>query len=162
MYILEKTNFKNKVNIKDDFKILFLSAKVTPDYLRCLTLHGFKSLFGSNCHDYPKIQHVYKTNNVDYTKLYGKRLYGKGITYSNNLEQMLHNDDLDNKIEETIQNKYYDIVIYDSCHANLPYFELVNKIYDPNEIILLCGKDIHKCNYTEYVDKNYNIFVREL
>jgi len=44
-YILKKTNF---VNVS---KILYLSSDTNPDYLRCLTLHGFKTLFGDNCHD---------------------------------------------------------------------------------------------------------------
>ena len=31
-----------------------------PDYLRCLTLIGFKEKFKSNCHDYVKVEHIYK------------------------------------------------------------------------------------------------------
>ena len=44
----------------------------------------------------------------------------------------------------------------------MPFFDNVNKIYKPNEIILLCGEDIHNCNYDIYNNKGYNIFVREL
>ena len=44
----------------------------------------------------------------------------------------------------------------------MPFYDLVNKIYNPNEIILLCGEDIHCCNYNELLSRGYNIFVREL
>ena len=53
-YILNKTGYMDVKNI------LYLSASISPDYLRCVTLHGFKELFGDKCHDYPKIPHIYK------------------------------------------------------------------------------------------------------
>jgi hypothetical protein len=34
--------------------ILYLSGNTDPDYLRCMTLIGFKQLLGSQCHDYPR------------------------------------------------------------------------------------------------------------
>jgi hypothetical protein len=138
-------------------KILYLSGNTSPDYLRCLTLHGFKILFGNNCHYFPKIPHIYKSNNIKY-----KKIYGKGITYTNLLEQNLHNNDLDSTIYENIINKYYDIIIYGSYHRGMPYYELISKIYKPNEIILLCGEDIHCCNYDTLKKKGHHIFVREL
>ena len=150
-YILEKTNFKNVS------KILYLSGCTGPDYLRCVTLHGFKKLFQENCHDYPKISHIYKSNNINYSNL-----YGKGFTYTNLLEQNLHNDNLDNSIENDIKNKYYDIVIYGSYHRGIPYYDLVCQSYKPNEIILLCGEDIHPCNYNICINRGHNVFVREL
>ena len=150
-YILEKTKFINKS------KILFLSGCILPDYLRCLTLHGFKELLGSNCHDYPKVPHIYKSNNINYDNL-----YGKGITYTNLLNNIFHNNILDNNIMEYIQNKYYDIIIYGSYHRGMPYYDLVCKIYKPNEIILLCGEDIHCCDYNKYIEKGHSVFVREL
>jgi hypothetical protein len=143
-YILKKTNFEHIS------KILYLSENVLPDYLRCLTLHGFKQLFGSNCHDYPKIPHIYKNFNCHH-------LYGKGITYSRLLDENLHNEDLDKTIEENIKNKYYDIIIYGSYHRGMPFYSLVNKIYENTEIILLCGEDIHDCSYSLY----HPLFIRE-
>lgn len=149
-YILEKTNFQNKT------KILFLSGDLKPDYLRCLTLNGFKNLIGSSCHDFPKVPHIYKTNiNNDY-------LYGKGFTYSNLLDPLLHNENLDYSLIDDIKNKYYDIIIYGSYHRGMPYFELIKSLYKPNEIILLCGEDLHCCNYNYYLNMGHNVFVREL
>jgi hypothetical protein len=150
-YILKEINKENVSNI------LYLSGDINPDYLRCLTLHGFKLLFGSNCHDYPIVPHIYKSTKINYTKL-----YGKGITYTNLLEQTLHNDNLDESIIEDIKNKKYDLIIYGSYHRGLPYYNVISTIYNPNEVILICGEDLHNCNYKMFLDKGHNVFVREL
>jgi hypothetical protein len=150
-YILQKTGFEN---VK---KILFLSDNIHPDYLRCVTLHGFKTLFGSDCHDYNKVPHIYKSELIDYNSL-----YGKGMSYTNLLDPSLHNEILDATIIEDIKNKYFDIVIYGSYHRGMPYYDLISMIYNPNEIILLCGEDLHDCNYNYYVQKGHTVFVREL
>lgn len=150
-YILEETKFEGVS------RILYLSGNTSPDYLRCLTLHGFKVLFEENCNDYPKVPHIYKSNSINY-----KNLYGKGITYTNLLDNILHNNKLDYSIENDIKNKYYDIVIYGSYHRGMPYYDLVSSVYKPNEIIMLCGEDIHKCDHKKWTDKGHNVFVREL
>ena len=154
LYIINKTNNNNNKNIS---KILFLSGNTKPDYLRCLTLHGFKKIFGTNCHDYPKISHIYKLNNLNYNLL-----YGKGITYTNLLNNNLHNNKLDYSIVQDIKNKYYDIIIYGSYHRGMPYYDLVCNNYDSSKIILLCGEDIHSCDYYKYIAKGHHVFVREL
>jgi len=150
-YILEKSGFKN---IKS---ILYLSGNTSPDYLRCVTLHGFKELFGTNCHDYPKIPHIYKNNNIEYY-----RLYGKGITYTNLFDENLHNPEFDDTVEHDIRNKKYDIIIYGSYHRGMPYYDLVSQIYESNQIILLCGEDEHRCDYNNWTNRGHNVFVREL
>ena len=150
-YILDKSNNFNAA------KVLYLSENTGPDYLRCVTLHGFKTLVGVQCHDYPKVPHIYKSSHIRYTSL-----YGKGITYTNLLDPALHNDALDKNIAEAIRNKEFNVVIYGSYHRGLPLFDLVNTAYAPNEIILLCGEDIHTCDYSGWVDKGYTVFVREL
>lgn len=152
-YILKKVNFDNKQNLK----ILYLSGNTDPDYLRCVTLHGFKELIGLDCHDYPKIPHIYKSTTINYNNL-----YGKGFTYTNLLDDELHNNNLDNSIEEDIKNKFYDIVIYGSYHRGMPYYDLVYKTYNPNEIILICGEDLHSCNYDTFLKRGHTLFVREL
>jgi hypothetical protein len=150
-YILEKTqNLSAK-------KILYLSQDIRPDYLRCITLHGFKSLLGKNCHDFPKIPHIYKNAGIDYS-----RLYGKGITYTNNIDQELHDNLKDNTIEKDISNKYYDIIIYGSYHRGMPYYDLVCQYYQVDKVILLCGEDLHTCDRDLFVKKGHNVFVREL
>jgi hypothetical protein len=126
-------------------------------HLLYVTLHGFKILFGTLCHDYFKIPHIYKSDDINY-----KELYGKGMTYSSLLDTNLHDDNLDSTIYEDIKNKYYDIVIYGSYHKGLPYYDLVCNLYKPTEIILLCGEDIHCCNYNDFLEKGHHVFVREL
>ena len=150
-YILKNTNNENVS------KILYLSYDTNPDYLRCVTLHGFKSLFGDKCHDFPKIPHIYKSNNIDH-----KTLHGKGISYTNLLEPTLHNDQLDHTIINNIHYIYYDIIIYGSYHRGMPFYDLISKIYNPDKIILLCGEDTHCCNYNYFLEKGHHVFVREL
>jgi hypothetical protein len=150
-YVLEKSN---NTNIKS---VLYLSEDASPDYLRCLTLHGFKEKFGASCHDYPKISHIYKCKNINYGSL-----YGKGFTYTNLLDESLHFHELDKTVLDDIVSHKYDIVIYGSYTRGMPYYELVCSSYKPNEIILFCGKDTSECNYQDYVEKGHGVFVREL
>ena len=152
LYILNASNFS------DAKKILYLSGNTDPDYLRCVTLHGFKSIFGKNCHDYPKIPHIYRTDTIQYNTL-----YGKGMSYTNLLNVYETRDDnLDNTIFEDIENKVYDIIIYGSYHRGIPFYDTICKVYKPNEIILLCGEDIHQCNHKQLTDRGHHVFVREL
>jgi hypothetical protein len=150
-YVLQKIH---KENIK---KILYLSGDIKPDYLRCSILHGLKTIFGTDCHDYPKIPHIYKLDNYDYSSL-----YGKGISYTNLLDTKLHNDQQDDTLIEDIHNKYYDIIIYGSYHRGIPYYDLISTIYSSNDIILFCGEDIHHCDCNDHVKKGHFVFVREL
>ena len=151
-YILQTIGLENKAP-----KILYLSRDPKPDYLRCVTLHGFKTLFGSDCHDSPKISHIYKSKVINYT-----RLHGRGMSYTHLLDLSLHREDLDEKLIEDIKNKYYDIIIYGSYHRGMPHYDLICNVYKPDQIILLCGEDLHECNYTSYVNKGHFVFVREL
>ena len=161
-YVLEKSKH---IGVKN---ILFLSGYSGPDYLRCVTLHGFKQLFGKQCHDYPKIPHIYKSTTINYGAL-----YGKGFSYTNLLDSSDHDDSLDSLdiLENKIKSKSFNLIIYGSYHDHtihgkhyhgMPLFDLINQIYKPNEIILLCGEDLHPCSHESYVSKGYTVFVREL
>lgn len=139
--------------------ILYLSGCTSPDYLRCTVLHGLKVLFGTKCHDYPKIPHIYKDNKIDYSQL-----YGKGISYTNLLEQHLHDDNLDNSVESDIIEHKYDVVIYGSYYRGMPYYDLVLQHYDPKDVILMYGEDINMDinSFDSYVNAGHHVFVREL
>ncbi len=137
--------------------ILFLSGDIGVDYLRCLTLHGLKVKYGSMCHDYPKIKHLYK----DFDNSY--ELYGKGYSCSKLLDPNIHNNNYDENIETLIKSHYFDIVIYGSLHRGLPLLSMVQQYYIPNDVVLLCGEDIHSpgcCNY--FLNNGCKAFVREL
>ena len=147
--ILKKTGFKNVS------RILFLSGCIRPDYLRCLTFHGLKTIMGENCHDYPKLPHMY----YDYK---GGPLYGKGFTYSKLLDPNTRKSELDLTVIEDIEKNYYDIVIYGSYHRGMPFYDIVCKSYPIHKIILLCGEDLHCCDSSSYVKRGHTVFVREL
>jgi hypothetical protein len=108
------------------------------DYLRCLTLHGFKELFGAKCHDYPRVNHLY----TDYTGDCNQ-LWGRGYGCSKFLDPSTHDNDRDQSVEDDIRNKRYDCVIFASVHRGLPLWELVRQHYPPQSIILFCGEDFH-------------------
>lgn len=152
-YILEKTN---KQNVK---KVLYLSQFQFPDYIRCLTLHGFKKRFGQQCIDFPKIMHLYKDQGINY-----HLLYGKGMTYSSLLTGEYRDDPViqQDSVMDAITNHEYDLIIYGSYHRGMLYYEHVCNHYKPNEVVLLCGEDCHNCGFEQHVHKGHHIFVREL
>lgn len=152
-YILNNINIENR-QIK---KILFLSGCTNPDYLRCTILCGFKDIFNKLCHDYPKVPHIY----TNYTL--AEECYGRGFTYTRLLDENTERDsNFDNTIINDIENNNYDLIIYGSYHRGMPYWDIVNKYYNKNQIILICGEDTHNCNYLDYSNNEYNVFVREL
>jgi hypothetical protein len=112
---------------------------------------------GINFHDYPKIKHLYKSNTQDKTQL-----YGNGFTYSELLDDDLHDDDTDHKIIKNIISKKYDLIIYGSYHRGMPFYDIITTIYDSEKIVLLCGEDEHVCDYKKWCDKKHFVFVREL
>jgi hypothetical protein len=174
-YILSKVN--KPVN-----SILYLSGRTDPDYLRCLILIGFKEIFGTKCYDYPKIPHIYNDDAID-----TNTLYGKGISYTKNID-ISHNENLYKEdIIENIKNRKYDIIIYGSYHRGMPFYEHVCEYYNVDEIIMICGEDLYSpdilttecsricchryCNNTsiicynshkKYSDTGHIVFVREL
>lgn len=151
-YILKTINRENVENI------LYLSQDISPDYLRCLTLHGFKKIFGLKCSDFPKIPHIYKNCNISKDKL-----YGKGFTYSKLLDETLHNDrETEYDIIDNIKNKKYDLIIYGSYHRGIPYYDYICKFYKAEDVVFLCGEDFHNCNYNIILNKGHHVFVREL
>jgi hypothetical protein len=146
-------------------KVLFLSGSLYPDYLRCLTLHGLKQVFGANCHDYPRVPHMYS----DYVSVHNNReLYGNGFSYSRLLAPELHDYKKDETIEMDIQRGVYDMVIYGSLHRGLPMIELVLRCFPKEKVVFLCGEDIHqngvphKCPLREISRDGHSIFIREL
>lgn len=146
----------NKINLYPT-KILFLSKDINADYLRCETLVGFKQVFGSNCHDYPKIPHIYKQcpENI------AKTQYGYGISYTQLIDDNQRDPNYDLTLEKDIKDHVYDIIIYGSYHRGMLFWDIVNSVYKKNEIILICGEDIHYCNSKDIASSGYNVFLRE-
>lgn len=167
-YILRMLD--EKCHIKNVKKILVISAHDWTEYLRCSILHGLKLIFGKDCHDYPKIRHLYKNEDLDYVNY----CYGRGYSMSNLLEQDYRDNNLDNTIEEDIKNKKYDIIIWGdfyrwflsecSSRPYLQYYDLAKQYYDNNRLIFCNGWDRHDDIfnfYMSFVDKDHIVFVRE-
>lgn len=141
-------------------KVLFLSESTGwgINYLRCLTLHGFKTLLGSDCHDFPRVNHLYKDydgNTLD--------LWGRGFGCSKLLNVESRDASRDSTIEEDIRNRYYDLIVYGNIHLSTPFRQLVDQYYPPSSIALLCGVDIHDdCPLFQYASQGYRCFMREI
>jgi len=138
--------------------VLYLSEQLVPDYLRCTMLHGFKELFKTNCHDIPRIPHIY----TDFEN--SDCLYGRGFSYTCLLDSVEYRDNKnDTTVVEDIMNKKYDVVIYGMCHKGMPFWDIVNQSYSKDKIILLCGEDFHDTTTCrKYAKDKYPTFIREL
>jgi len=154
-YILNNT-------CKEAKNILYISNPVDGDYLKCLTLHGFKNLFKKNCNDYPFLGHIYKPCKEN-SYVITEHLHGKGFTNTHLINKDEYHDfEEENNTIENIKNKKYDLIIYSQLHKDKPLFDIICEYYDPTKIVFLCGEDIHNCICNEYCDKGYKVFVREL
>ena len=163
------------VGVGGDLKILFLSGLDDeargPDYMRCLLLHGFKELFKKNCCDYPSIVHLYSDYNDDAAY---KKGYGRGMTYSKNLERAeCYREEWrnygDDDIIKKIEGGEYDLIVYGSLMRGLPFLDVVEKHYDPKKVVMICGEDrMGKRKWRNYRErclefaKKHWVFVREL
>lgn len=152
-YFLEKC----QIHVPTIKRILVLNGSPGPDYLRCSLLHGLKEIMGTACHDSPQIAHIYKSTTTDFIQL-----YGRGYSYTNLLEPSLHHKDSDRTLESDIKNMRYDLIVYGNLHRGMPYYDLVEKVYPGNKIVLLCGEDTHSCKYEKYVEKGHILFIREM
>jgi hypothetical protein len=131
------------------------------DYLRSLTLHGLKTILGPKCHESPKVPYLYD----DYDEN-NEQLYGRGFTYSRNLDaHQMYDATAEKTLLDDIKAHKYDIIIYSHMEEeNLPYYnELIRKSYAPSEIVLLCGEDQHFPGLSEtFAKRGHIVFVREL
>jgi len=142
--------------------ILYISNPVDGDYLRCLTLHGFKKIFKKDCNDYPFLGHIYNYCSEN-SWIQKEVLHGRGFTYTNLIDKDEYHD-FDEEINtiEKIKNKKYDLIIYSSLHKDKPLFDIISENYENNKVVFLCGEDSHNCIYKNYCDKGYKVFLREM
>jgi len=138
--------------------ILFLSPNQKVDYLKELTLHGLKTLFGNKCHDYPKTHSIYKS-------CVSNDLYGNGFTYSKLLDDNYRDDTLDNTIEDDIVSKKYDMIIYSQTSIYYKFYDIISKVYEPSQVIFLNGEDhvthFHLKDYNNKISKGHFCYIRE-
>lgn len=144
---------------QDTRRILYLSplCKLHPDYLRDMTLIGFKQIMGTNCHDYPKIQHIYNNTTLD-----PNTLYGKGISYYKTVDFTARDDSLDKTIIDDIRARKYDLIVYGVAYRPKILYELIEKYYPPERIVLLDGDDESHCFKNKQINDRHYYFFREL
>ena len=147
----------NKIERKDVKNILFLSWNIQMDYMRDLLLHGFKEIFGVSCHDYPCIPHLY----TDFPESSLPGLYGCGMSISRLLDKIAFRDaGNDRTVGQDIVSHRYDLIVYGSVHRTTPYWDLVHRHYASKDVILICGEDLHQCEFTRLAQE-HDLFLRE-
>lgn len=147
-YLLKQSNYSNNGSI------LFLSGDLYPDYLRCLTFVGLRQLLKEKAIDFPKIDHLYEDFKDD------RPLYGKGFSYAKTLPAL---SVCRENIAERIEKKEFELIIYGSIHRGCPFHDLVKANYPSDQIIYLCGEDIHSCNciLDPAISQESHLFLRE-
>ena len=154
-YMLTKIN-------KNISSILYISGDPFPDFLRDGILMGLKDIFGKSCVDSIELSHLYKDYRGFLDKWWNDGHYGKGFTYSRILSDDLRSEKLN---IQDIEKHKFDIIIYGNVHRGMPYWDIINKVYIPSEILLLCGEDEHSmtnCPAFNLGQGEYNSFIREL
>lgn len=138
--------------------VLYVSADPSPDYLRCLTLHGFKTMLGPRCVDIVEVPHLYK----DFPEADAAKLYGRGFTYTRKLDPVYRNATVEAEdVPGMIRDNAFDLIIYGSSHRGMPFFDVVKDAVPENRVALLCGEDDHTCNMHMY-SQLCHVFVREM
>lgn len=135
-------------------KVLFINDFKGIDYLNDCVFHGGRSLLGNDIVDSTYAWYLYNT----LLRHAQQKLYGFGFNIRGKLEDFTGVDR--ENIEQKIQDKFYDLIIYGSVRRNLDYFPLVTKVYKKEEIILIDGEDDTKVRY-DLVNKGL-YFKREI
>jgi hypothetical protein len=142
------------VGIENVSSVLFLGQDPRPDYLRCLTLTGFKELFGNKCVEHLPIPHIYE----DYPT--PTQLYGRGFTYTNTIPTSSKGGLV---YLEDIKHRKFDLIVYGSGRRGNPAWDIVQHYYEPNEIAILYGEDTEPDTLPQQLgEQGYNVFIREL
>lgn len=112
-------------------KILYFTHPME-DYLADSVLHGLRNTPQVEVVDFPKKDVMYK--NYDPTA----QLYGNGFTLFRTLDDL----ELDREnIQQKLNDRYFDIVIFSSIHRQTDYFNKFYKQLDPKNTVLLDGED---------------------
>ncbi len=104
------------------------------DNLEDGVFHGFRSLYGADCVDYPKKERMYR----DYILPPGVQTYGRMFTVWRTLDNIDINRE---NIPERIINNDYDLIIFGSIHRSYELFKRFKPYLKKNKTILLDGED---------------------
>ena len=96
-----------------------------------------------------------------FTDLLRLALYGNGFSYSRILDKATYRDPQpDETVQASIRSHQYDLVVYGSVHRGTDLLDLVKTFYTSDEIVYVCGEDIHECEYAKQNLQNF--FQREI
>lgn len=116
-------------------KSIFHNGGFINDYMNDLLFYGLTELENVEVTDSTPIIHLYKQYKSDINP---RTLWGKGFTST----FLIDEDNVDRtNIEEKIENKYFDLIIYGAVNRCLDYYDLVSKVYPSNKIFLIDGAD---------------------
>ncbi len=104
------------------------------DNLEDSVFHGFRSLFGADCIDYPKKESMYK----GYIPKADTVVYGRLFTIWRTLEDIVVNRE---NIIERIKSNDYDLVIFGSIHRSYEIFKELKPFLKKDKTILIDGED---------------------
>ena len=108
----------------------------TTNYLRELTIHGLRTLYGYNIVDYPKSWGSYD-NEIEKRGIPRDHLWGKGFNIAgiNKDAKDIDRTDIKNKISK----RYFDLIIFSELNHSLELLEHAKNFN--NKIIFLDGED---------------------
>jgi hypothetical protein len=126
-------------------RILFIFNPIGPDYLSDSIFHGGKSLFNIDLYETKRLWYMYDDIQNK------EKLYGRGFTLFGKIPAKSYNQ-LPDKVENLIESKFFDKVIYGSVWRCMDYIDLVSKVYQKKDIIALDGED-HSDIKNDILDK---------
>ena len=139
-------------------KILYLTSfsnENMADYLRDMTLHGLRKLFGEDVVDYPGCWTMYK-DELDKRNFNSDKIWGKGFNIHGTLTN--YNNINRSDIKKKIEKKFFDLVIFGSIRRSNKFLDEIIK-YN-NKFVFIDGED------DQFIDNKYSnkslYFKREL
>lgn len=115
-------------------KVLFITNAGGPDYMSDMVFHGGKSILGTSFYETNKLSYMYD----DFENK--NSLYGRGFTMYGKIKKEQYSV-LPGDVVNLISDKFFDKIIYGSIWRCDDYFELVSKIYNKEDIIIIDGED---------------------
>jgi hypothetical protein len=105
------------------------------DYLADGLLHGFRSLFGKSCVDFPKNEIMYKGCSPEMLK----KVRGNGFTLYTGLLEDIEIDRFD--ISAKIRNGYFDLIVFSNIQRQFGLFTQYRPWLKKENTVILDGED---------------------
>ena len=117
-------------------KILYIANSTTNDFLSDAVFHGLNQIKNIEIVDANYLWYMYDDISKDSLT---HRFHGRGFTYYADIPfKKVDRSD----IEQKINDKYFDFVIYGNVKRCIDFFDTVKKNYEKSNIIILDGEDL--------------------